>query len=149
MKRRIEFWGIDPCDHPKVSVRVVAKGYATDRNAILAALKLGFEGFKYFKDEGPEIDGLFASSDRQLNAIAERTMKLIDELDWDFDGDEPEREQVELPPSPLSTATEVSDGDQDFQDKDKESWPSERRLRVPAGGSFSPFTATTRPARRT
>jgi hypothetical protein len=94
MKKRIESWGIDPSDHPKVSVRVVARGYATDRRAILETLKHGFEGFKYFKDEGPKIDELFASSDRQLNAIAERTMKLIDELDWDFDGDEPTREQV-------------------------------------------------------
>jgi DNA repair exonuclease SbcCD nuclease subunit len=94
MNERIESWGIDPSDHPKVSVRVVARGYATDRRAILETLKHGFEGFKYSKDEGPKIDELFASSDHQLNAIAERTMKLIDELDWDFDGDEPTREQV-------------------------------------------------------
>ena len=94
MKKRIESWGIDPRDYPKISVRIVARGYATDRRAILEALNLGFEGFKYSKDEGPKIDGLFTSSDRQLNAIAERTTKLIDELDWDFDGDEPEMEQV-------------------------------------------------------
>ena len=94
MKKRIESWGIDPRDYPKISVRIVARGYATDRRAILEALNLGFEGFKYSKDEGPKIDGLFTSSDRQLNAIAERTMKLIDELDWEFDGDEPAREQV-------------------------------------------------------
>jgi DNA repair protein SbcD/Mre11 len=94
MKKRIESWGIDPRDYPKISVRIVARGYATDRRAILEALKHGFQRFRYFKDEGPKIDELFTSSDRQLNAIAERTMKLIDELDWHFDSDEPEIEQV-------------------------------------------------------
>ena len=34
------------------------------------------------------------SSDRQLNAIADRAIGLINELAWDFGGDEPEREQV-------------------------------------------------------
>jgi len=94
IKKTIESWDIDPSDYPKVCVRVKAKGYATDRGAILTALRNGFERFKYFKNEGPKIDELMASSDRQLNAIAERTMKLIDETDWDFGGDEPVRGQV-------------------------------------------------------
>jgi len=34
------------------------------------------------------------SSDHQRNAIAERAIKLIDELDWNFGGNEPKREQV-------------------------------------------------------
>jgi len=96
IKNRIESWKIDPSDHPKVSVRVEAVGYAADRSAVLAALEQGFERFKYFKDEGPKIERLLTSSDHQLNAIAERTMKLIDELDWDFGGDEPTKEQVEI-----------------------------------------------------
>jgi DNA repair exonuclease SbcCD nuclease subunit len=93
--RRIESWGIDPSDHSKVRVRVEAKGYATDRNAVLKELELGFGEFKYFKDEVPRIEQLLASSDDQLQAIADRTMMLINELDWSFGGDEPTREQVE------------------------------------------------------
>ena len=42
------------------------------------------------------IEKLSTSTDRQLNAIAERTTKLIDELEWDFGGDEPERELVKI-----------------------------------------------------
>ena len=62
----------------------------------MEALWQGFEGFRYFKDEGPNIEHLSVSSDDQLAAISERTMKLIDELDWPFDGDEPTRDQVEM-----------------------------------------------------
>lgn len=96
IKERIESWDIDPSWHPKVRVRVEAVGYATDRSAVLVALEQGFEKFKYFKDEGPTIDRLLASSDRQLNAIAERTMKLIDELDWTVGEDEPTKEYVKI-----------------------------------------------------
>ncbi len=94
--KRIESWGIVPADHPKVCVRVEAAGYATDRSAVLKALVQGFEKFKYFKDEGPKIESLSASTDRQLNAIAERTMRLIDELDWVFSGDEPGKKHVKI-----------------------------------------------------
>jgi hypothetical protein len=96
IKERIESWDIDRSEYPKVRVRVEAVGYATDRSAVLAALEQGFERFKYFKDEGPKIERLLASSDHQLNAIAERTMKLIDELDWTFGGDEPAKEHVKI-----------------------------------------------------
>ena len=89
IKETVDSWNINLSEYQKVCVRVEAKGYTTDRGAILTALTQGFEGFKYFKDEGPKIDRLLVSSDRQLNAIAERTMKLIDELDWDFGSDEP------------------------------------------------------------
>ncbi len=94
--KRIESWNLDPSEYSKVIVRVEAIGYAMDRSAILSALSEGFNGFRYYKDEGPLIEKLSASMDRQLNAIAERTMKLIGELEWDFGGDEPERELLKI-----------------------------------------------------
>jgi DNA repair exonuclease SbcCD nuclease subunit len=94
IKKRIESWRIDASDHLKVCVRVEAKGYATDRSAILTALNQGFKGFRYYKDEGPRIDSLSVSSDRQRNTIAERSIALIDKLDWSFGGNEPDKEQV-------------------------------------------------------
>ena len=94
--KRIESWNIDASDHSKVQVRVEANGYAKDRSAVREALERGFAGFAYYKDERPTIDNLSVSSDDQLEAISERTMKLIEKLDWSFGGDEPTREEVEL-----------------------------------------------------
>ncbi len=96
IKKRIKSWVINSSDHQKVRVRVEAAGYATDRRAVLAALEQGFEGFRYFKDESPKIEKLSASSNHQLDAIAGRTMELIDELDWAFGGDEPAEERVKI-----------------------------------------------------
>lgn len=94
--KRIESWKIAASDHSKVQVRVAASGYAKDRSAVLEALERGFAAFAYYKDEPPTIENLSVSSGDQLEAISERTMKLIEELEWSFGGDEPTREQVEL-----------------------------------------------------
>lgn len=94
IEERIKSWNIASVDHPKVCVRVEARGYAADRSAILRVLHEGFDRFRYYRDEGPRIDELSISSDRQLNTIAERAIRLIHELDWNFGGDEPTREQV-------------------------------------------------------
>jgi exonuclease SbcD len=96
VEARIKAWNIAESDHPKVRVRVEAAGYAKDRSAVLRTLKLGFEGFKPFKGEGPSIENLSVSSDDQLEALSERTMKLIEALDWPFGGDEPTKEEVEI-----------------------------------------------------
>ena len=93
---RIKSWNLDPADKSKAVLRIEAVGYAMDRSAILSALREGFDKFKYYKDEGPLIDKLSTSSDQQLSAIAERTMKLIDEVEWDFGGNEPERELLKI-----------------------------------------------------
>ena len=77
-------------------MRVEAIGYAMDRSAILSALKGGFDAFRYYNDEGPLVEKLSTSTDRQLSAIAEQAVKLIDELEWDFGGDEPDRELLKI-----------------------------------------------------
>ena len=94
--KRIQSWNVDPSDYSKIIVKIEAIGYAMDRSAILSALKEDFDRFRYYNDEGPLIDKLYMSSDRQLSTIAERTTKLIDELEWDYGGDQPAREQLKI-----------------------------------------------------
>lgn len=94
IEKRIKSWDITSSDKPKICVRVEARGYSTDRSEILKVLREGFGGFRYYENEGPCIDKLSVSSDRQLNTITERTIRLIHELEWRFGGNEPTREQV-------------------------------------------------------
>lgn len=94
--KKIASWNLSPSDSSKLIVRVEAIGYAMDRSAILSALKGGFDAFRYYNDEGPLVEKLSTSTDRQLSAIAEQAVKLIDELEWDFGGDEPDRELLKI-----------------------------------------------------
>ena len=93
---RIDRWGIEPQEFPKVRLRVEAVGYARNRGGIRRALERGFGNVTFHKDLGPDIDGLRYNSDRQLMAAAQRALELIDEIDWPFGGDQPLRQDVVL-----------------------------------------------------
>ena len=96
MVERITERGLAPQDNSQVVIRVQAIGYSMDRSAILSNLREGFDRFKYYKGEGPIIDNLSTSVDHRMNAIAERTIKLIDELNWNFGVDEPDRDMLKI-----------------------------------------------------
>ena len=92
--QRIKSWKIEPSERTKVRLRVAVRGYAMDKSAIVAAVQEGFDGFHFYKDEGPRLDDLSTSKDHQLSAIAERAKALGDKLGWDFGGDEPDKDEV-------------------------------------------------------
>ena len=94
IERRIAVWELDPSDHPKACVRVSARGYSTDKRAIDEALARGFSQFRSYKDALPDTDNLKVEADVQVNAVADRTREVLQELDWDFGGDEPDRDDV-------------------------------------------------------
>jgi len=94
---RIDGWDIEAADYPKVQIRVGVQGYTKDRTALLQTLEEGFSDFSYYEDQGPDMDALSFSDDDQLDVIANRTLELIEEIDWAWgDSREPEKEQVKL-----------------------------------------------------
>jgi DNA repair exonuclease SbcCD nuclease subunit len=94
INRRVAAWGIDPAEYPKIQVRVEARGYAVDRNRINQILIEGFRDFTFYKGELPKISELSTGSDTQRNAVAQRIMELIEDLNWNFSGDEPSKDQT-------------------------------------------------------
>ena len=96
IEKTIDQWDLEESDIPKVRLRIKAAGYASDRSKVLQVLEKGFERFEYYRDEGPNIDQLNSSSDVQLNAIAEKTISLIDDLEWSYGIDEPTKDQIKM-----------------------------------------------------
>ena len=94
ISKRIKSWGIETSDHKKVIVKVEACGYSLDRSAILQTLKEEFSKFTYYNDREPQIEYLSTSKDHQLNVIAERVVKLINDLDLEFSDDQPTKEML-------------------------------------------------------
>jgi DNA repair protein SbcD/Mre11 len=94
--KRIKSWEIHESEFSKIIIRCEAMGYTMDRGAVMTALKDGFKDFRFYNDEGPLIERLSMSSDRQLSAIAERTVKLIDEFEWESNDDEPDKELIKM-----------------------------------------------------
>lgn len=93
---RIESWNITPAEYPKVRLRVVASGYAIDRNAVKKTIERGFEAFTFHDSAGPDLGELRVSRDPQRANIAERARDLVKSLGWPYGGDEPSRDEVVL-----------------------------------------------------
>ncbi|MDD4635565.1 MAG: metallophosphoesterase [Dehalococcoidales bacterium] len=96
IRKRIAGWVIGKQDMPRVVVRVTAKGYCMDKSTLLDAIREEFKGYKFYDDHSPLADELSVSADPQLKTIAERTMQLIDEAEWDLVDGEPDKESVKI-----------------------------------------------------
>lgn len=96
IRNRIKSWGINSDDYSKITIRIIASGYAMDRNKILKTLEEGFAEYNYYKGETPSIENLSSSADPQLNAIAKRAIEFVEGLEWEFGGDQPDKEQIKL-----------------------------------------------------
>jgi len=96
IRRRIADWRLDESGADRVQLRVDARGFCLDRQAIADTLKAGFHGLAFYKDALPDVSGLSVSSDGELEWIATRVEQLIDELDWPSaeGNDEPQRAEI-------------------------------------------------------
>ncbi len=92
VRARISSW--DLCDKSTARIRIKATGYASDRKAVKEFLRKEFSAYSFVKDEEPDISSLCVASNIRRNAIATRTVQLIEEMDWEFGENEPAREQV-------------------------------------------------------
>ncbi len=90
----IKSWNLAKKDKGKARIRISAAGYSSDRDAVLNTLREAFTGYTFFKDEEPDISTLSYAGDRRRSAIAEKTTRMIEELEWNFGGDEPELDRV-------------------------------------------------------
>lgn len=87
-------WGLGAAERTRARIRIAASGYTSDREAVLECLRESFSGYLFYSGESPDISGLRVARDTRRNAIARRTVEIIDELDWEFGGRQPEKDQV-------------------------------------------------------
>ena len=96
IQRRIEAWGLDESELKRVQLRVAARGFCRDKQAISDLLQESFGSFTQYKNEPPDVDKLSASTNEELVSIANRVEQEIDELDWPVgpDDDRPDRDEI-------------------------------------------------------
>ena len=96
IQRRIEAWGLDESEWERVQLRVAARGFCRDKQAISDLLQESFGSFTHYKNEPPDVDKLSASTNEELVSIANRVEQEIDELDWQVgpEDDRPDRDEI-------------------------------------------------------
>lgn len=91
---RIAAWGLGAGERPKARIRVEARGFSADREAVMVCLRESFSGYAFHAGEPPDISSLRMAEDGRRSAIARRAVELIGDLDWEYGGDQPDKEQV-------------------------------------------------------
>lgn len=91
---RIESWNLLPGENAKVQLRVRARGYTTDRSAIKKTLKEGFEEFRLYSEREPDVSGLSQNPGGMLTIIAEKVIRLIENLELPAGSGMPDREMI-------------------------------------------------------
>ena len=96
IQRRIDAWDLAESDQDRVQLRVDARGFCIDKQAITVLLNERFGDFAHYKDETPDVADLSVSTNIELGRIATQVEKLIDELDWQSapEGDRPDRDEI-------------------------------------------------------
>ncbi len=96
IQHRIESWDLDESELSRVQLRVTARGFCRDKQAISDLLQESFGSFTHYKDTPPNVDELSASTNEELVSIANRVEQEIDGLDWPegLDDDQPDREEI-------------------------------------------------------
>lgn len=96
IKQRIEAWNLDESELPRVQLRVSARGFCRDKQAISNLLEESFENFSRYKDAPANVDDLSSGSNEELDSIANRVEQEISQLDWPVgpEHDCPNRDEI-------------------------------------------------------
>ena len=96
IQRRIEAWGLDQSELKQVQLRVAARGFCCDKQAISDLLQESFGSFTHYNNKPPDVNDLSASTNEELVSIANRVEQEIDALDWEVgpEDDRPDRDEI-------------------------------------------------------
>jgi len=96
MESHFKTWNITETEKSRVRIRVKVQGYTADKKRVMETVKTGFQGFAFYEDAGPDLDGVSLSEDMEKAEIARRVLKAVQELDWPGDEREPSKNQILL-----------------------------------------------------
>lgn len=82
IKQRINSWNLRDSEHERVCLRIEARGFCSDRQAIFDLLDLHFSRFNYHKETPPNVDNLAISDNEKLVHIAQQVEQQINALQW-------------------------------------------------------------------
>lgn len=94
ISRRIQVWNLPEGWEDKVQIRVAAVGTTRDRAAIKETLLDGFQRFRFYEGQGPDLSDLTHGSDPDRAQIARGVREWVNNLEWPSGPEEPRAEDI-------------------------------------------------------
>jgi len=96
IEKRIASRGLSDEEKPRVRLRVTVKGYSTDKRRLFETVRSAFDGFSFYRDEGPDLSAVFDADDTDRAEIARQLEAAVDALGFRPGPDDPDRETILL-----------------------------------------------------
>lgn len=93
---RVRTWALRPEEKAKTQVRVNVVGYSADRGALSSILQEAFDGFRFYEEREPDIDGVLYSDDLERHYIAEQVKAELEQGHLPGGKDDPGSDEVLL-----------------------------------------------------
>ena len=93
---KIQAWYLNPSEQERARIRIRVQGYSTNRKAIKNLLDEAFQGFRFYKDEEPDISEVSSVTDPERDYLAQAVLAKLETLSWPFGKDEPGQDKVVL-----------------------------------------------------
>ncbi|MDK1119387.1 MAG: metallophosphoesterase [Anaerolineae bacterium] len=92
--RCIESWNLDDKDRKKVRLKVVFRGYSSNRKALSKIISDKFQDYEFYEE--PDISEVSTANDPDRNFIMEKFMEQVESLVWKTSPDEPDMDAIVL-----------------------------------------------------
>jgi len=94
IQNQIESWNLDKSDVKKVQLRVVAKGYSTNREKIQKTIRKLLSDFSLYEE--PNLEKLLVANDQDRNYFSQKLFETLENFEWKDDLDEPDQMMIVL-----------------------------------------------------
>jgi DNA repair exonuclease SbcCD nuclease subunit len=94
INKRLKEWNVTEEERSRVRIRIKVKGYTLDKRKMVETIKQGFHGYRFYKNEDPDISEVSVSDMFEQSEIIKRVIKEINQLKWNWEEHEPDRTQI-------------------------------------------------------
>ena len=77
-------------------IRVIVKGYSTNKKALFDSVKDAFERFRFYQNETPNLEDVSDAEESDRNEIARRAGMAIEALQYRSEPDDPAFNEILL-----------------------------------------------------
>lgn len=90
----ITSWQLKEEEYSKAIIRLRVRGYTRSREQIHAILMEKLADFSFYKNESPDLSELYPAANPELALIAQKTTRLIQDLEWTDRPDLPCKDEI-------------------------------------------------------
>jgi hypothetical protein len=90
----IKAWGLDEADKDCVTLRVVCRGYCSNKAQLRDTIIDAYKSYRFESD--PDTSGVYIANDPERDYLMDKVREKVEEIDWEAGPSEPRKSEILL-----------------------------------------------------